>query len=90
MFVFMAGAMSTGAFVARYSDVRKSSAMPLANFPRMFAVAGATMQQIDARRNGDVLDIGVRAGLELAREHAVPGDRFERELADELAAPTGS
>ena len=45
MFVFIAGATSTGAFVARYSDVRKSSAMPLANLPRMLAVAGATMSR---------------------------------------------
>ena len=34
--------MSTGARVARYSEVRKSSAMPLANLPMMLAVAGAT------------------------------------------------
>ena len=84
MFVFIAGATSTGAFVARYSDVRKSSAMPLANLPMMFAVAGATMQQVDARRERDVLDVRIRAGLELARQHAVPRDRLERELADEL------
>ncbi len=32
----------TGAFVARYSELRKSSAMPAANLPMMFAVAGAT------------------------------------------------
>ncbi len=42
MFVFIAGAMSTGARVARYIELRKSSAMPLANLPMMFAVAGAT------------------------------------------------
>ena len=42
MLVFMAGAMSTGARVARYSDVRKSSAIPPANLPITFAVAGAT------------------------------------------------
>ena len=42
MFVFMAGAISTGARVARYSELRKSSAMPLANLPMTFAVAGAT------------------------------------------------
>ena len=42
MFVFIAGATSTGAFVARYNDVRKSSAMPLANLPMTFAVHGAT------------------------------------------------
>ena len=42
MFVFMAGAMSTGAVVARYSDDRKSSAMPFASLPMTSAVAGAT------------------------------------------------
>ena len=42
MFVFMAGASSTGAVVARYSEDRKSSAIPCANFPMTLAVAGAT------------------------------------------------
>ena len=42
MFVFIAGAISTGARVARYSELRKSSAMPLANLPMTLAVAGAT------------------------------------------------
>ena len=45
MCVFIAGAISTGAFVARYSEVRKSSAIPLANFPMMLAVAGATSRR---------------------------------------------
>ena len=42
MFVFMAGASSTGAVVARYREDRKSSAIPAANFPMTLAVAGAT------------------------------------------------
>ena len=42
-------------------------------------------QQIDARRERDVLDVGVRAGLELALQHPMPGDRLESELADEPA-----
>src|SRR5512143_3978157 len=42
MLTFMAGATSTGAFVARYSVLSASSAMPRANLPRMLAVAGAT------------------------------------------------
>ena len=42
MLVFMAGASNTGAVVARYSDDRKSSAMPCANLPIVFAVAGTT------------------------------------------------
>ncbi len=42
MFVFMAGARSTGARVARYKADRKSSARPCANFARLLAVAGAT------------------------------------------------
>ena len=37
-----AGAISTGARVARYSDDRKSSAMPPANLAIVLAVAGAT------------------------------------------------
>ena len=42
MLVFIAGAISTGALVAVYSDDRKSSARPLANLPMVLAVAGAT------------------------------------------------
>src|SRR5580704_3930150 len=42
MFTFIAGATTTGAVEARYNVVRKSSAMPCANFARMSAVAGAT------------------------------------------------
>jgi hypothetical protein len=40
--VFIAGAISTGAVHARYVEVRKSSATPLANLAIAFAVAGAT------------------------------------------------
>ena len=46
MFVFMAGAISTGARVARYNELRKSSAMPCANLPMMLAVAGATRRSL--------------------------------------------
>ncbi len=46
MFTFIAGARSTGAFVARYSDVRKSSAMPFANLPITLAVHGATSSRL--------------------------------------------
>ena len=49
----------------------------------MFAVAGAIKQQIDRRRERDVLDVGVRTGLELIRDHAASRDRFERNRADE-------
>ena len=42
MLVFMAGARRMGAFVARWSEVRKSSAMPCANFPITLAEQGAT------------------------------------------------
>ena len=42
MFTFIAGATTTGALVARYSVVRKSSATPLANLAMQSAVAGAT------------------------------------------------
>ena len=40
--VFMAGAITRGARVARYRALRKSSAIPFANFPMTLAVAGAT------------------------------------------------
>src|SRR5579883_1029285 len=42
IFTFIAGATITGAVVARYIVVRKSSAIPCANLARMLAVAGAT------------------------------------------------
>ena len=48
MLLFIAGARSTGAIVARYNDVRKSSAMPLANLPITFAVHGATSSSATA------------------------------------------
>ncbi len=41
IFTFMAGATTTGAVVARYKVVRKSSATPRANFAMISAVAGA-------------------------------------------------
>ena len=40
--VFIAGATTTGAFVARSVEESRSSARPCAIFARMFAVAGAT------------------------------------------------
>ncbi len=42
MFVFIAGARTTGPVKARYIVVRKSSARPWANLARRSAVAGAT------------------------------------------------
>jgi hypothetical protein len=45
MLVFIAGAINTGARVAVYSVERKSSAIPFANLPMMFAVAGATSRR---------------------------------------------
>ena len=57
--------------------------MPLANLPMMLAVAGAIEQQIDRRRERDVLDVGVGARLELVGDDAPPGDRLERDRADE-------
>src|SRR5260370_26593132 len=41
MFTFMAGATTTGAVDAKYNVVRKSSAIPRANFAMTSAVAGA-------------------------------------------------
>ena len=61
MLVFIAGAISTGARVARYNALRKSSAMPAANLPMMLAVAGATSSRRDVGRERDVLDVGVGA-----------------------------
>ena len=90
MLVFIAGAISTGARVARYSEVRKSSAMPLANLPMMFAVAGATSSRSIVGRERDVLDVGVRARLELVGDHPAARDRLERDRPDEAASPTAS
>ena len=42
MFVFIAGASSTGALVARNRELRKSSARPWANLAMTLAVHGAT------------------------------------------------
>ena len=39
---FIAGANNTGAFVAQIAQLNISSHMPLATFPIIFAVAGAT------------------------------------------------
>ena len=70
MLVFIAGAISTGARVARYNALRKSSAMPPANLPMMFAVAGATSSSADVRGQRDVLDVGVGARRPLRRDDA--------------------
>ena len=67
MLLFIAGASTTGAVVARYIEVRKSSAMPCANLPSVLAVAGGDQQQVDARGDGDVLDLRVGAGLSTGR-----------------------
>jgi len=45
MFTFMAGATSTSAVVARNSVLSASSAIPRANLPSVFAVAGATSKR---------------------------------------------
>ena len=81
--MFIAGAISTGARVARYSELRKSSAMPLANLPMTLAVAGRDEQQRDVRRERDVLDVGVRAARVLVGDDGPAGDRLERDFADE-------
>ena len=45
------GAINTGAFDARYVDVRKSSAIPFANLAMMFAVAGTmSRRSIDCEK----------------------------------------
>src|SRR5262245_25637083 len=48
MLTFMAGATRTGARVAVYSVDSESSAMPRANLPSVFAVAGATSSRFAA------------------------------------------
>ncbi len=48
MWVFIAGASSTGAVVARKSELRKSSARPWASLPMVLAVAGTTSSRSDA------------------------------------------
>ena len=83
MFVFIAGASSTGAFVARYSELRKSSAMPLANLPMTLAVHGATSSSAMPIGDRDVLDVGVHPRLPLRRDDRTPRDRLERHRPDE-------
>ncbi len=56
----------------------------------MFAVAGTTSEQIHARRERDVLDIGVETRRELVRDDGLARDGFEGQRADELAAPSAS
>ena len=85
MLVFIAGAISTGAVVARYSDERKSSAMPLANLPIDVGGRRRHQQQIDGRGERDVLDVGVGARLPLIGDHLAARDRLERERPDEAA-----
>src|SRR3990172_12631573 len=43
--LFIAGAIRTGDVTDKYSVERRSSAMPLANFPIILAVAGATINR---------------------------------------------
>jgi hypothetical protein len=50
---------------------------------------GRDDEEVDARRQRDVLDIRIGSRLELARQHAVARDGLEGELADELARRTG-
>ena len=59
MLTFMAGATITGAVVARYNVLRKSSLIPRLNLARMSAVAGAT--RYDALR-GDLASFPVGPG----------------------------
>ena len=95
MFTFMAGATRTGAVVARYMVVRKSSAMPWANLARMLAVAGATIRASvhcaspmcsmpfwSAEAFGGPL-------VPQAGDHLVAGERGEGERLDEFAGRLG-
>ena len=90
MLVFIAGASSTGARVARYSELRKSSARPLANLPMTYGGGRRHEQERDVGRERDVLDRGVGAARELIGDDGAPRDRLERHLADEPAAPSAS
>ena len=79
---FMAGTISTGDVVAsRHADSR-SSACPPAARARKSAVAGATTTRSAARGQRDVVERV--PGRDERRVHGPPGQRLERDLADEL------
>ena len=62
---FIAGAKRTGALAAIITVVRRSSAMPDATFPMIFAVAGATTirSAFSARSMCDIFDSCVRSNI---------------------------
>ena len=95
MFTFMAGATITGAVVARYSVVRKSSAIPCANLARMLAVAGATTSAsvLCAASMCSMAEARLPSGDFRRRPQAgddfVSGERGEGERLDELLRRLG-
>ncbi len=92
----MAGATRTGAVVARYMVVRKSSAMPWANLARMLAVAGATTSAsahcaspMCSMPFCSVLACGGVPFLPQAGDDFVAGEGGKGERLDELAGRRG-
>ena len=72
------------------ASVRKSSAMPLANLPMMFAVAGATSSRSMSVASAMCSMSAFAPRRELIGDDRPPRDRLERDLADELASPSAS
>src|SRR6266853_597043 len=73
MFTFMAGATTTGAVDAKYNVVRKSSAIPRANFAMISAVAGAT-------RSRSVLCATAMCSIALSRFASLPEESPNRSV----------
>ncbi len=96
MFTFMAGATSTGALVARYSVVRKSSREAVSEVREDVGGGRRDEKQVDALRHGDVLDgaLDVRGrvgalGAEHFGDYFFAGERGEGERRNEFLRGAG-
>ena len=85
MFVFIAGASSTGARVARIERGQEIVRDPVGELADDVGGGRSDEQQVHRRRERDVLDVGVHAGRELARDDRLAGDGLERQRPDEAA-----
>ena len=86
---FMAGATSTGLSVAISTQEARSSAWPPAILASRSAVAGATTISVGLARQADVADLALVVEIEQLGEHAVAGERADRQRRDELLRRPG-
>ena len=98
MWVFIAGASTSGAVLASAAEVSRLSASPWASFATVFAEAGATTSTSQRAHELQVRDRVVvegrvaregaarRVGLELVDQHGRAGHALEGGAADELKA----